>query len=126
MEKYPKYNDLPNDILIPKYQLEPEICVVMSEGLPKAFIKMVVFDKPEGKLKEISRHSEGRYHYSICDPGSKMAENAPSYLKQWGKILNDLIKKNIYLFQDEEYWETEKDRDVVRQIQEGVSFEDIT
>jgi len=84
-----------------KMDLDAKICVTMSCGVPRAYIET----------------SQG-----ICDPGSKMAQNAPPYLRRWAETLNIVIGENLDRF-GEEYREAEGDRATASQVARGVPFE---
>ena len=125
MKKVMHYNDLPDVVPIPKFQVEPEISVVMSRGLPEAYLKMVEYDDYLDLPQNHKNYGKGGYTYSVCQPGSRMAEKAPPYLVRWAKILNELIAENIDRFIDEDYLETEGDRAVVRQVAAGIPFDEL-
>lgn len=103
---------MPEEVKLPGWQLEPTIVVEMSQGLPKAYLKV---------LEERDGHST----YTICEAGSKMAHNLPGWKEDWTKKLNLVIEANVHLFIDEEYLKTVGDRETVRRVKMGYKLEDI-
>jgi len=109
-------NNLPKEITIGKWQLEPSIVVKMSEGLPQAYIKILT-EEDYGRGKSLN--------YILCESNSIMSEKAPARLNSWCNIINKLLKENANLFIDEMYFETEVDRMTANQVIIGVPFEQI-
>lgn len=109
-------HSLPDKITLPKRELEPTIVIEMSAGMPQAYIRILT-EEDYGNGKSV--------YYTICEPGSKMSEKAPIWLNGWCNTVNKILKENKRLFEDEMYYETEGDRDTVRQIAMGVPFDQI-
>lgn len=117
IDHYKKWNLLPSNVPILKHQLEEEIVITMSRGLPDVFIKQLI------REKVVLTDNEFTFNYSVCEPGSNAAKHAPEHIQKWAEIIKKLIRDNIDLFKDDEYYETEGDRAVVDQIKQGVKWD---
>ena len=98
--------------------LEPQICIRMSQGTPKAFIQLLEKNQYNNK--------EETYFYTIAETNSNFVNQRlkPNhYIIDLCNKVNKMIEENINVFMDEEYYETEGDRAVVEQIKNGVPFD---
>jgi hypothetical protein len=98
--------------------LEPQICIRMSQGLPKAYIQLLEKNQYNNK--------EETYFYSIAEVESNFISQKlkPNhYIIELCKKVNKILENNVKVFMDEEYYETEGDRSTVEQIKQGVPFD---
>lgn len=97
------------------------LTVEMSKGLPAVYPAYIKGEmRPDGK-KTLRVGS-------LFEFGSRLAKDrvAPNhYLREWAEKLELVLTANRHLFADEEYWETEGDRQVAEQVRAGVPFDQI-
>lgn len=114
-----KWNAVPLNVPIYRMNLNTQLTVHMSAGLPQVLLQQLV------RNRDYSDKTKFDFSYEICEIGSPASQDAPEWLLNWGRIIQKLINDNIDLFKDKEYYDTEIDRYTVEQIAQGKRFDEI-